>query len=184
MPEYIRLITSVSAHMEERQSVWEKTVLLYLYYKKQYVNTLPHAHGLLIKTCTKGQRIDLFGINLWFVGSPCKIAFVTTSGQDTCNRFLSQTHFDKSSFVDVLFYFVPLWFGQIPACLFLKMKNCKAPPLIGSQKAQQIITFLQRLFLSFLFGCILWFSVCSRPQEVDQHPWAVQIVKIVHTTKL
>lgn len=40
---------------------------------KLYVNTLPHAHGLLIKNCTKRQRIDLFGINLWFVGPLAKL---------------------------------------------------------------------------------------------------------------
>lgn len=64
MPEYIRLITSVCAHMEERQSVCERQLFtVYVLYNS--VNNLPHTHGLLIeKSCTKLQRIDLFGINL------------------------------------------------------------------------------------------------------------------------
>lgn len=79
VPENIRLITSVCAHMGDRVRLRDIAVCCTCTIKL-YVNTLPHAHGLLIKTCTKQQqRVHLFGINLSFWDPQCRTAF--------CNDF-------------------------------------------------------------------------------------------------
>lgn len=61
VPEYMLDCLCVCSYERETECVCTVYCTCII---KLYVNTLPHAHGLLIKPVQKRQRIDLFGINL------------------------------------------------------------------------------------------------------------------------
>lgn len=65
----------VCSYGRETVCVWERALYCTCNIEL-FVNTLPHTHGLLIKkknNCTNQQRINLFGINLWFMGPLAKL---------------------------------------------------------------------------------------------------------------